>query len=270
MKNTLLPLAKIIDTISITLLIFLISYFLSFKIAATTTLRIFLTVSLSIVLIFIYSIISNKSKQKYASNSQKNKEIEAMINSLKVMTPKETFLYLKDSLASCKKTLKSSTNKIILELNKTTLLDYNFYKQELDIIDITKNIDYATTKNMNLIFLGISYSPNAIAFSKNNPTITLLDASQTHALITQLNNLSVLLHKQHPSKPIKPTKNIFLKKNAPNFIKIGLLFIFLSFILPLKNYYKIFGITFLIFALVLILKKETHLKQQPLPKELLE
>ena len=217
-----------------------------------------ISVTLAVIFtLFIVKLSQSKKNKKFISveNEKKYKEF---ISSLNLTDEKEQTEIFATALRKDGYIAEKRNGGIFIAEKKTTV----FIKFGFDGVtktDIVKCFN-KIPKTQKAEIYSESFSEEISEFARRfGGKIILSDGKKAFGLLER----NDLLPKQNPyidnsdKKPTLDFHRLLDKKRAKNYLAFGLLFMFLSYIAPIKGYYIVFGALFLIFALVLKLFGKT-------------
>lgn len=255
-KSTL---AKFLNTFLLFVVMFIIANSLISKITRTPITKLFLSIILSFILLCLYNKIATILNSKKQNAKIKQSKIENTLSALKFSPKKEIFKIIKSAISKKYTPIKNNTKIIFKKDNNTYLLEFNFQTTETTLKELENVHTYATNKNMCTIYLSNSFSPDALTYAKlHECNIFLLDQLNSY---NYLKHIGVIDNIPFISIPKEKKQKITLinalsTKNIPKFLKYGLIFLLLSFIMPIKNYYMFFAIFFGILIILSIIVKK--------------
>lgn len=211
---------------------------------------------LSITLALVFTLFTVKlsayKKQKKFSSKEKEKKYNAAMTKLNLYDEKTVIsLFEKAFRAEGFLTEKKRGGIYIAENNKTVFFRFGF--DGVSKTDIVKCFNYIGKSEKAEIYSD-TFSEEIKAFAARfGGKVILTDGRAAFCLLEKHSLLPEETADvfNEEKKPVVDFSRLLEKKRAKNYLAFGLLFVFLSYIAPIKGYYVAFGAVFLIFSLVL-------------------
>ena len=246
-----ISLATIVDT----LFYFIAGFFLFFVFVNFYIIRpasYVLSLTLAVIFTLFTVKLSVDKRQKKFSSFKKQKTYTAVMTKLNLSDEKTvSALFEKALRAEGYLTEKKRGGVFITEKNTAVFFRFGFDGvSKTDIVKCFNNI----AKNEKAEIYSETFSEEIKDFAARfGGKVILTDGKAAFSLLEK----HALLPKEDANfigeekKPALNFSRLLEKKRAKNYLVFGLLFVFLSYIAPIKGYYVAFGAAFLIFALIL-------------------
>lgn len=248
-------LAKLLDNLSLYLVLFIFSVAIFSRFLNSKTSTVVVSIFLSLVVFLsILKVIKTRNIHHELTHSE-IKKLENTINALKFGDPKKIKQFWKNCLS---KTYTTTINGDFLKISNDTtsaLVYFNFSENKIPNSIITDLIKKNKT-NLTLFILAPDFSEDSKTLAENNKKIKLLDKHAVFNYLNKINYFPTLPQKklEKISKKSK-LKSILKKENSFKFIRYGLLLILISFIIPYSLLYKITGTILILLGIISIFKK---------------
>ena len=207
----------------------------------------------SAVIFTLFAVkLSVSRKQKNFSSAEKQKKYNVVMTKLNLSEEKTVIALFEKALhAEGYLTEKKHGGIYIPENKKTLFFRFGFDGvSKTDIVKCFNNIN----KTEKAEIYSENFSDEIQAFAARfGGKIILTDGKTAYSLLEKHSLLPVgdAPITGEEKKPTLDFSRLFDKKRAKNYLAFGLLFVFLSYIAPIKIYYVVFGAAFLILALIL-------------------
>ncbi|MBO4252065.1 MAG: hypothetical protein J5911_05350 [Clostridia bacterium] len=211
-----------------------------------------LSATLAVIFTLITVKLSLNRKQKKFSSAEKEKKYRVAMTKLNLSDERSVAALFEKAMLAEGYLIEKKRGGIYIPESKKTLF-FRFGFDGVSKTDIVKCFNSINKAEKAEIF-SEKFSDEIKAFAARfGGKIILTDGKATYLLLEKHALLPVgdpMLFGEE-KKPSLDFSRLFDKKRAKNYLVFGLLFVFLSYIAPIKGYYVAFGAAFLIFALIL-------------------
>ena len=254
MKN--FPLATLIDTFLTVILGFLFC-FLVLNYFVDKPYSIIIAISLGVMFALLVYKVSIKKFKKRQSEKAQTEQSELVINQLDFLSANElTTLFFK-ALEDDGKKPERKRGYIYLKESKTAIfLSFGFENKNKK--DIVKAYTYTCDKEKDIsrsIILAGEFPAEIIEFANRfGGKIKLVYGNDVYKFLLKHDNLPKITCEILKTQKIKRKKlsSLLYKKNSRKFLLFGFMFLLMSYVVPIKLYYLIFGGIMLIFGFTLM------------------
>lgn len=191
-------------------------------------------------------------KRKYALLSKAEKDaMEIMVIQLNLCTTTEQTDILEKALKIAGYSPERKRGFIYFPKKNTAI----FCKFGFDGVSKTDIVKVFNTikKDDTAFILSEKFSSDIADFaSRFDGRIELISSDKVYKFLSENDCLPQQKFTMHPKSPLKLSalKNLLEKKKAKTHFVLGILFLAISYFVPIKIYYIVFGCIFLIFALI--------------------
>lgn len=246
-----ISLALILDSIFYLVAGFFLSFiFVNFYIPRPASYVLAMTIAL-IFTLFGVKLSVNK-KQKNFSSEKKEKQFNEVMTKLNIYGEKTVSNLFEKALKEEGFITERKRGGIYIAEKNTTVF-FRFGFDGVSKTDIVKCFNKISKREKAEIY-SESFSEEVKDFAARFGGKIVLTDGKTAFLLLEKHNLlpkAGLDLCGEEKKPALDFSRLLDKKRAKNYLVFGLLFVFLSYIAPIKGYYLAFGALFLVFALVL-------------------
>lgn len=247
-------LSKIIDIISLTISIFILSFWILNKFTLDKIFIIMISSFISILLTCsTLKLISVKNKIQ-STKTTKKKKLESVNLSLKFGDSQKIKQFWIKLFSKNYKVTDNNTYLILNNNSKTIHFYYNFTKNEILLEDLVQII--IDTNHTPIFFCGNSFSTDALVFANYKKNLNLLDINATFSLFDKYHLFPTI--KDHP----KTKKSILQKfystvnnQNTLKYFKYSLILLLLGIIFTKNIIYISFSVFLLLIAIISLTKK---------------
>ena len=226
----------------------------------------------SIIGIFIYlpifASVDFHSKARELKRSEQ-KQMEDIFLTFQSTHPNKLYKFFAE-LFTANTSLSADIKKpliIISKLNKPIyLIAFDFFSPTYPIERLFTALELSSPYKVPLVVLSVNFSDECIQYSKENDKIILLDKVDLYQIF-KTKNLFPHINKEVVKKNRKKQfKAIFQSVNIKKFFFISIVLVALSFLTPLKIYYRTLGIISFILCLTCFMLKAPHYEQSNIDK----
>lgn len=244
-----ISLSAIFDCIFAGFVCFIVCFvFLNYLIERKFAIIFSIILSIPTALLVFKKLNAKKSKQKLkkAQNAQK----QECIASLNLNDRSANIELFSKALSNAGQNAKRQNNTLILH-DKKVCLFFCFSFDNVSKTDVVRAYNSAPKDYTTYLFSDV-FSPEVIDFIRRfNKKIIAVDGVATYKFLKQnncipTNRIDFSQEKQTFSSAIT---NLIKKKNAKRYLSLGVTFLILSWLVPIKTYYIVMGCLFLIFSL---------------------
>ena len=211
-----------------------------------------LSITLALVFtLFIVKLSLNKRQKKFSSK-EKEKKYNAAMTKLNLTDEKNVIALFEKAFRSEGFLIEKKRGGIFIP-DKNTTVFFRFGFDGVSKTDIVKCFNSIGKAEKAEIY-SETFSEEIKAFAARFGGKVILTDGRTafsllekHALLPEETANAF----NEEKKPSLSFSRLLEKKRAKNYLAFGLLFVFLSYISPIKGYYVAFGAAFLIFSLIL-------------------
>lgn len=213
-----------------------------------------ISASLAILLSLFVAKISYSSYKKRKQKDYTARLIKSTLNELDFLSSSSLFNLFFKAYSDDLKNPEKRKNAIFLpQDNLLVVLLFGF--KPTTKVEIVKAFN-ALNEGEKAVILSTEFTKEIKDFSlRFGNRLTLLESEEVYKILKKHDNLpdTVLLLPEATATKKFHTPKIFYKKNAKRFLGFGVMFLFMSYFVPLKIYYLICSGIMLIFGLILTL-----------------
>ena len=248
MKRFYLRIAS--DAIFYSFLIFTLFFTItSYFILPKASLVLSITLSL-ITSIFTVKLLIKQDHKKKVRSAEKQEYLDT-INTFLFMSTTDKNTFFEKFINNFSLSVEKKKNALYIPDKKT----YVFLRLDFEGVNKTDIVRYfnVLSKNQTAVIVSESFSTEIVSFaSRFDNKIKLINGEELFWLLKKHNFLPKTSYPATPTIKSKPSPfdTLLNKKRAKNFLLFGLLFLFFGYFVPLKTYYVICGIIFLILSFV--------------------
>lgn len=254
MKN--FPLATVIDTFLTAILGFLFC-FLVLNYFVDKPYSLIIAVALGIMIAVLVYKVSIKKFRKRQNEKAQTEQSELVLNQLDFLSSSElTTLFSKAFEDDGKKVEKKRGYIYLKESKIAVFLSFGFENKSKK--EIVKAYTYTCDKEKDIakaVILSSEFPSEIIEFANRfGGKIKLVHGNDVYKLLLKHDNLPKITCEILKSQKVKRRKlsSLLYKKNSRKFLLFGLMFLLMSYVVPIKLYYLICGGLMLIFGFTLM------------------
>lgn len=251
-------LGKIIDKLTLISSLLLLFLTLLSKLFKNRPLLFFSCLILSILSSHFLIALLNKLTKTKKLKKDEEKHAHNIMLTFQTASPSKLKDFWKRALEKAYKIEKTTSSGFLISTNSSKIyFCYDFSLNEINLDKILPALDKASSYNAKLYFLAKNFSSSVKELKNNN--VNLFNTTGTYQICKHLKHFPKIPPQIKRSHSFSNFINMVTNKNLfKAYFKLSIIFFLLSFILPLKNYYRFFTIFTLILTIICLSKKQTQ------------
>ena len=253
MKN-FIPL--IVDTAFSLILSFVISFVLINSFVPKPYSYVFALMIAGLFTLMAFKILYLR-KNNRQNKAKKDKEYQNVMTQFAFMSKNDTCAFFKQTLEKCGYKIEKRRSSLRIK-DKNVLLVFNFGFDAVSKTDVVKAYNLKTLKDK-VYILAETYSPEVKAFANRFENLFLSQGNEIFDFLKKNDCLPQTKYafKENKFDKIEALKSLLNKKNYKRFALFGIIFLIMSYFVPMKIYYIVVGGIFCTFSLICLLFGKT-------------